>query len=181
MTEEVVKVAVNDLIGSWDARRDLWPIEDAVRAGVVAAEQAQAATIASLRAELAEARSKGMMEEAGLIEDADPEYAEFIRQKAAETAAGTTMTDRAGLVDNQTEGQHLYAAGDEETRDWFHRQWKAWPKRVDERLTTNGSLHYGGLLAYRIERGEDPEMSDEFRIHVDVMDRFAHLRREALG
>lgn len=86
--EEVVKVAVNDLIGSWDARRDLWPIEDAVRAGVVAAEQAQAATIASLRAELAEARSKGMMEEAGLIEDADPEYAEFIRQKAAETAAG---------------------------------------------------------------------------------------------
>lgn len=88
MTEEVVKVAVNDLIGSWDARRDLWPIEDAVRAGVVAAEQAQAATIASLRAELAEARSKGMMEEAGLIEDADPEYAEFIRQKAAETAAG---------------------------------------------------------------------------------------------
>lgn len=84
-------------------------------------------------------------------------------------------------AENETTGQYLYAAGDAETRDWFHRQWKAWPKRVDKRLTTNGSLHYGGLLAYRIENECDPEMSDEFRIHVSVMDRLRTPTGETHG
>lgn len=73
--------------------------------------------------------------------------------------------------ENQTAGQHLYAVGDAKTKDWFHRQWKIWPERADERLTTNISLHYGGVKAYRIEHGRDPEMSKDFASCVDWHDR----------
>lgn len=72
--------------------------------------------------------------------------------------------------DNAKTGQYLYATGDQETRDWFHKQWRIWPKRADERLTTNISLHCGGVVAYRIENdGRDPPMSDQFRGCVDVL------------
>ena len=68
-------------------------------------------------------------------------------------------------------GDYLYRVGDAETRDWFERQWRIWPRRADLRLTTNGRLHYEGLLAYRAIHGHEPQMSDLFREHVRVMDR----------
>lgn len=71
---------------------------------------------------------------------------------------------------NQATGQHLYAAGDAETRQWFERQWSIWPQRADERLTTNLSLHYGGVLAYRLEHGRDPKMSRDFASNVTWLD-----------
>ena len=72
--------------------------------------------------------------------------------------------------DNRTEGQYLYAAGDADTRAWFEKQWRIWPKRADERLTTNLSLHYGGVLAFRIEHEREPAMSPDFRSNVQWMD-----------
>lgn len=74
--------------------------------------------------------------------------------------------------ENAATGQYLYAAGDAETRDWFHKQWDIWPNRADPKLTTNLSLHAGGVLAYRIEHdGKDPPMSDQFRGNFDVWER----------
>ena len=76
------------------------------------------------------------------------------------------------MADNKQTGQYLYASGDKETRDWFHRQWAIWPERADSKLTTNISLHYGGVCAYRIEHGGDnPPMSDQFAGCVRVLDR----------
>lgn len=80
----------------------------------------------------------------------------------------TTTTD-----DNQGLGTYLYTYGDEETRQWFAKQWKMWPERADERLTTNLSLHYGGVVAFRAINSSEPEMSDQFREGVRVLDRFA--------
>ncbi|WP_398457828.1 hypothetical protein [Sphingomonas albertensis] len=74
---------------------------------------------------------------------------------------------------NETEGRVLYFGGDMETRDWFERQWAAWPKRVDEANTTNISFLYGGVTAYRAENLANPEMSADFRTHVDWLDRHA--------
>jgi hypothetical protein len=72
--------------------------------------------------------------------------------------------------DNMAEGQRLYAVGREKARDWFHRQWRIWPKRADSQLTTNISLHVGGVIAYRIENeGRDPPMSEQFRGCVDEL------------
>lgn len=73
---------------------------------------------------------------------------------------------------NETEGQYLYAAGDAETKAWFRKQWAIWPERADKRLTTNISLHYGGVVAYRIEHdGQDPPMSPDFASHVAWLDK----------
>lgn len=72
--------------------------------------------------------------------------------------------------DNRNTGQLLYASGDAETRDWFERQWAAWPARVDPRLTTNLSFHYGGVVAYRIEHDRDPEMSAEFKSNIKFLE-----------
>lgn len=72
--------------------------------------------------------------------------------------------------DNRTQGQYLYAAGDAETRAWFERQWKIWPERADPKLTTNLSLHYGGVLAYRIQHSREPNMSKQFRANVEWFD-----------
>lgn len=74
-------------------------------------------------------------------------------------------------MSNRTTGQYLYAAGDAETKAWFAKQWAIWPERADPKLTTNISLHYGGVLGYRIEHGRDPEMSDDFRSHVEWHDQ----------
>lgn len=60
------------------------------------------------------------------------------------------------------EGRHCYAVGDADTRDWFHRQWLAWPNRVDERLTTNAAFHYGAAQAYCAAHGESAAASDAF-------------------
>lgn len=79
------------------------------------------------------------------------------------------------MSDNNIEmGKTLYGIGDDETKEWFHKSWAVWPKRVNSRLTTNGSLHYGGLLQYRIENdGKNPEeMSNDFKIHVEIMDKY---------
>ena len=78
-------------------------------------------------------------------------------------------------IGNETEGQYLYAVGDDETKAWFQRQWKIWPERADECLTTNISLHYGGVVAYRIDNERDPEMSAYFRSHVDWLDEHHRL------
>jgi len=74
-------------------------------------------------------------------------------------------------MSNSAEGQCLYATADKKTREWFERQWKIWPERADKRLTTNISLHYGGVVAYRAEHDRDPEMSSDFRSHVLWHDR----------
>lgn len=73
--------------------------------------------------------------------------------------------------DNRTTGQLLYAQGDAETRDWFERQWAAWPERVDPRLTTNLSFHYGGVVAYRIEHERDPPMSAAFKSNIQFLEK----------
>lgn len=74
-------------------------------------------------------------------------------------------------TDNRIEGQYLYAAGDQETKEWFHEQWRIWPERANPRLTTNLSFHFGGVIAFRIEHGKDPEMSDQFRSNVEYLTR----------
>lgn len=74
-------------------------------------------------------------------------------------------------MSNRSDGQYLYAAGDQETKDWFQRQWKIWPKRADERLTTNLSFHYGGIRAYRIDHGTDPEMSKDLASNIAWFDK----------
>ncbi len=68
-------------------------------------------------------------------------------------------------------GQSCYSLGDAETRSWFERQWGMWPIRADERLTTNVSFHYGGVVAFRMEHNKEPQMSRDFRSHVDWHDR----------
>jgi hypothetical protein len=74
-------------------------------------------------------------------------------------------------VDNVTEGKDCYATGDAETQAWFESQWKIWPTRSHQERTTNVAFHYGGVLAFREARGFDPEMSRDFRSHVDWHDR----------
>ncbi len=76
--------------------------------------------------------------------------------------------------DNLLVGASLYSNGDASTRSWIERQWKIRPIRADESLTTNMSLHYGGLLAYRAEHGGDPKMSEDFRSNVEWYDRNSH-------
>lgn len=71
---------------------------------------------------------------------------------------------------NVEEGRKLYAVGDAETRDWFERQLRAWPVRVNERLTTNISLLYGGVLGYRDVHGHEPRYSRAFAQHVRFFD-----------
>lgn len=73
---------------------------------------------------------------------------------------------------NQTEGQEHYSSGDDKTKEWFHTQWKIWPKRADERFTTNMSFHYGGVLAYREEHKQEPPMSEQFKSCVAQLDRY---------
>jgi hypothetical protein len=77
------------------------------------------------------------------------------------------------MCENETTGQYLYAAGDAETRNWFHRQWAIWPERADERLTTNLAFHRGAMAAYEIERGEKPHMSAELKVSAGMLDRLA--------
>jgi hypothetical protein len=72
--------------------------------------------------------------------------------------------------ENRKTGRYLYEAGNQETRDWFERQWKIWPVRADERLTTNLSLLHGGVTMYREIHGYDPAMSDDFALNVEWMD-----------
>lgn len=72
--------------------------------------------------------------------------------------------------DNRDTGQLFYAQGDRETRDWFERQWAAWPERVGPRLTTNLSFHYGGVVACRIEHERDPEMSAALKSNIQFLE-----------
>lgn len=78
------------------------------------------------------------------------------------------------MCENEMEGQYLYAAGDAETRNWFHRQWAIWPNRADERLTTNLGFHRSAMAAYEIERGEKPHMSADLKCAVETLDRLAN-------
>jgi len=73
--------------------------------------------------------------------------------------------------DNQADGTSEYTYGGSETQAWFERQWLIWPKRADERFTTNISFHYGGVLAFRKVKGRDPAMSADFASHVAWHDR----------
>lgn len=81
--------------------------------------------------------------------------------------------------ENRETGRYLYHVGDAESRDWFERQWRAWPKRVDKRLTTNLSLHYGGVIAFREVHGRDPDMSEQFRANVKWLDDHQPNERNA--
>ena len=70
-------------------------------------------------------------------------------------------------------GDYLYSFGDEKTRDWFERQWRIWPKRADEQLTTNLTLHYSAVQAYRRIHGIEPRMSRDFRVNVAQLDKLS--------
>lgn len=83
------------------------------------------------------------------------------------------------MKDNQQTGRYLYGAGDTETRSWFERQWRMWPERAEEHLTTNVSLHYGGVQQYRIEHECDPAMSPEFAAAVARLDRYRNEEQPA--
>ena len=72
---------------------------------------------------------------------------------------------------NQAEGLAHFATADDDTRLWFIDQWSMWPRRADQRKTTNISFLYGGVLAYRARYKTDPAMSDDFRSHVDWHDK----------
>jgi hypothetical protein len=72
--------------------------------------------------------------------------------------------------ENRKTGRHLYEVGDQETRDWFERQWRIWPARADERLTTNLSLLHGGVTMYREMHSYDPIMSDDLAMNVEWLD-----------
>lgn len=72
---------------------------------------------------------------------------------------------------NQLDGANHYADGDVAAKLWFARQWAAWPKRVDERYTTNISFLYGGLTAYRVEHGCEPKLSEQFASNVAYLDK----------
>lgn len=74
---------------------------------------------------------------------------------------------------NQREGTYFYDQGDAETRAWFEKQWQRWPERVDQRLTTNLSFHYGGIRAYRdLNEGHNPPMSSELGACVARLDSY---------
>jgi len=72
---------------------------------------------------------------------------------------------------NQIEGRYHYLAGTAKDREWFEWQWMIWPKRADERKTTNLSFLYGGVTGYRTLAGRDPQTSADLRTHVDWLDR----------
>ena len=59
---------------------------------------------------------------------------------------------------------------DSDTISWFEDQWKIWPKRARAENTTNISFLYGGLLAYRVFNIAEPELSSEYKTHVEWMD-----------
>ena len=83
------------------------------------------------------------------------------------------------MIEGIIEGQACYSMGDEETREWFHKQWKIWPTRADSKLTTNISFHYGAIKAYRIENGnEDPAISNEFMPHILYLDKCMELEKD---
>ena len=72
---------------------------------------------------------------------------------------------------NEIDGANCYAEGDAKIRNWFERQWAAWPERVDEKKTTNISWLYGGVKAYRVEHGRDPTFSEGMAYNVKFLDR----------
>lgn len=72
---------------------------------------------------------------------------------------------------NEIDGANHYDDGDAAVRDWFERQWAAWPRRVDERYATNISFLYGGVKAYRVEYGRDPKLSEGMAYNVAYLDR----------
>lgn len=76
-------------------------------------------------------------------------------------------------MDNRTDGRSTYLVGEGDTRDWFERQWRAWPERVDQRLTTNIQFLYGAVLAFRAEHNREPELSASLAYHVRSHDRLS--------
>lgn len=64
----------------------------------------------------------------------------------------------------------VYAAGDQETRDWFERQFRIWPRRAHPDMTTDLELHYWGLVSYRTIHGHEPKMSRDFATAVKFFD-----------
>lgn len=91
---------------------------------------------------------------------------------------------------NQRDGYTFYSMShgtdrpeDKESLRWFHEQWSIYPKRAHPDRTTNGSFHYGAVIAYRkFNEGRDPPaMSESFRTHVRIMDRFEKEEAECLG
>lgn len=74
--------------------------------------------------------------------------------------------------DNRNQGRDLYLNGDDKIKIWFQEQWKIWSKRQDPSHTTSPSFHHGGVLGFRQEHSNDPEMSESLKEYVEYMDRF---------
>lgn len=72
----------------------------------------------------------------------------------------------------EKEGAECFLAGDQETRDWFLKQWAAWPTRVDPMRTTNASFHHGAVMAYTQLNGEYPKVSEPFNQYMTVANRY---------
>jgi len=73
---------------------------------------------------------------------------------------------------------YVHYRDDTDSRAWFEAQWRIWPKRADERYTTNISFHYGGVRAFREFHGREPELSREFSSHVAWHDKHPHSEAE---
>lgn len=73
----------------------------------------------------------------------------------------------------EKEGAQCFLQGDQETRDWFLKQWKEWPTRVDPMLTTNASFHHGAILAFKELHGCYPtEVSEALGTYMKVAARW---------
>lgn len=70
---------------------------------------------------------------------------------------------------NQAEGHAQYLM-EEDSRPWFLEQLKQWPKRVNDKYTTNISYLYGGVLAHRELYGITPDMSKDYANCLKWMD-----------
>ena len=73
-------------------------------------------------------------------------------------------------TENEREGYDLYVDASPNVRGWFEAQWRIWPRRVDERHTTNLSFHYGAIRAYRKEHRQEPVVSSDLRSNINYLD-----------
>lgn len=69
------------------------------------------------------------------------------------------------------EGFEAYVAATDELKEWFHRQWQIWPKRADERYTTNADFHYEAIQAHIEEFGSVPQISEELISYIKIYKR----------
>lgn len=76
-------------------------------------------------------------------------------------------------MSNYTEGYICFNNADIQTVQWFRDQWRLWPKRVDERYTTNIGFLYGAYKAC-VEDGFIPMVSDQLASHFNQMEAMSY-------